>query len=204
MLAAAHSLWHVDSGSRAHKLPNLFLFEKYAEDRDPEAPSKTGNPLILRAGASDSEDDLAGIEDSHMSASALQTSANMPPRRRASTATSKRKAAPKTQKRQVLKDRTNIQADNDTEEVDEFEDDGGKSKPKRAKTLLRASRLQPGSLLCHLLSELHDMPRHHLSAARTVARLGRWWWGENDWRWGRHCWHCVWWRAACTAAPRSA
>ena len=98
------------------------------------APTKTSNPLILRAGASDSEDDLAGVEDSHMSASVLKTSTTMPPRQRASTAANKRKVAPKTQKRQALKDRTNVQAGSDVEEVDEFEDEGGKPKPKRAKT----------------------------------------------------------------------
>lgn len=107
------------------------------------APPKTSNPLILRAGASDSEDDLAGIEESHVNTSVLKTSTTMPPRRRASTAATKRKAAPKTQKRQALKDRTNIQAGSDVEEVDEFEEDGGKSKAKRAKTA--TTRKQPAA-----------------------------------------------------------
>jgi hypothetical protein len=96
--------------------------------------TKTNNPLILRAGASDSEDDLAGLEDSLANTSVLRASTTMPPRKQTSTAAAKRKAAPKTQKRQALKDRTNIQAGSDAEEVDDFEDDGGKPKAKRAKT----------------------------------------------------------------------
>ena len=98
------------------------------------APStKTNNPLILRAGASDSEDDLAGVEDSLANISVLKASTIMPPRKQGNTAAAKRKAAPKTQKRLALKDRTNIQAGSD-EEGDDFEDDGGKPKAKRAKT----------------------------------------------------------------------
>lgn len=102
------------------------------------APTTKVNKLVLREGASDSEDDLAGVEDSNANISALKVNnaKAMPVRRRASTTATatKRKAAPKTQKRQALKDRTNIQAGSDTEEVDNFEDGGGNPKAKRAKT----------------------------------------------------------------------
>ena len=105
--------------------------------------TKTNNPLILRAGTSDSEDDLAGVEDSLANTSVLKTSTTMPPRKQTNTAATKRKAAPKTQKRQALKDRTNIQAGSDTEDVDDLEEDGGKPKAKRAKTT--AARKQTGT-----------------------------------------------------------
>lgn len=94
-----------------------------------------------RAGADDSEDDLA--------TAALQSGAEnkrntkMPKAkstaRRASTGkpATKRKAAPKTT-RTALKDRTNLQEGNETEEVDEFDDDkmveAAKPKAKRTKT----------------------------------------------------------------------
>ena len=100
------------------------------------APNTKVNSLVLRAGASDSEDDLAGVEDSNANVSTLKlnNAKAMPARRRASTAATKRKAAPETQKRPALKDRTNIRAGSDTEEVDNFEEDGGNPKAKRAKT----------------------------------------------------------------------
>lgn len=55
--------------------------------------------------------------------------------RAATTTATKRKAAPKPQKRQALKDRTNIRTRSDTEETDDLADgDAEKPKPKRAKT----------------------------------------------------------------------
>lgn len=93
-----------------------------------------------RAGADDSEDDLAtaalqsGAENKRNTtkmpkakAAARRASAGKP--------ATKRKAAPKTT-RTALKDRTNLQEGNETEEVDEFDDDemGEAAKPKAKRT----------------------------------------------------------------------
>lgn len=102
------------------------------------APRSKAPTSLLQAGASDSEDDLVGAENERPNTTARagtksKSTSTMP--RRVSGAT-KRKAAPKTtQKRQALKDRTNVQAGSDTEEVDHF-DDGADApkKTKRAKT----------------------------------------------------------------------
>ena len=103
------------------------------------APKSKAQASLLQAGASDSEDDLAGAENRRpnnttaKANSKAKNTATMP--RRVSGAT-KRKAAPKaTNNRQALKDRTNVQAGSDTEEVDNFEDaDDAPKKTKRAKT----------------------------------------------------------------------
>lgn len=103
------------------------------------APKSKAQTSLLQAGASDSEDDLAGAENrrpQHTTSKAnskAKSTATMP--RRVSGAT-KRKAAPKTaQNRQALKDRTNVQGGSDTEEVDNFDDgDDAPKKTKRAKT----------------------------------------------------------------------
>lgn len=102
------------------------------------APKGKAQTSLLRAGASDSEDDLASAENRRPNTTAkvnnkAKSTATMP--RRVSGAT-KRKAAPKTtQNRQALKDRTNVQGGSDTEEVDNFADgDDAPKKTKRAKT----------------------------------------------------------------------
>lgn len=105
------------------------------------APKSKAQTSLLQAGASDSEDDLAGAENRRPNTTTTTAKANsrakskatMP--RRTSGAT-KRKAAPRTtQHRQALKDRTNMQGGSDTEEVDNFDDgDDAPKKTKRAKT----------------------------------------------------------------------
>ena len=111
------------------------------------APRTKLQNSLLEAGASDSEDDLAGAkagaENQRVHSSALKPSKAKTMPRRASTAATKRKAPAKAQNRQALKDRTNIQGGSDTEEVENFEDDGegGKPKAKRAKTT--TARKQP-------------------------------------------------------------
>lgn len=112
---------------------------------------------FLQGGASDSEDNVATakrraraqngrVTNSTLKESKLNTT--MPRRASPAQGPTKRKAPPKQQNRQALKDRTNLQAASDTEEVDNFEDDemdvgGGKPKAKRAKTT--TSRKQPTS-----------------------------------------------------------
>lgn len=102
------------------------------------APRTQIQNSLFEAGASDSEDDLAGVRagagNQRLNSSALKASKATTMPRRVSTAATKRKAPAKAQPRQALKDRTNIQAASDTEEVDDYETDGGKQKAKRAKT----------------------------------------------------------------------
>ncbi len=98
------------------------------------------NQYVVYAGASDSEDDLATANAKHKrnnTTTSKSKSTTAMPARRASTTATKRKAAPKAQSRQALKDRTNIQGGSDTEEVDAFDEDdmaAAKPKSKRAKT----------------------------------------------------------------------
>ncbi|KAK5167182.1 uncharacterized protein LTR77_007913 [Saxophila tyrrhenica] len=97
------------------------------------------NQYVVYAGASESEDDLATAnakqhKRNNNTSSKAKNASNMPARR-TSTAVTKRKAPAKTQNRQALKDRTNVQGGSDSEEADNFdEDDMAKPKAKRAKT----------------------------------------------------------------------
>ncbi|KAK3680806.1 hypothetical protein LTR37_021048 [Vermiconidia calcicola] len=104
------------------------------------APRSKVKDVEVEAGASESEDDLAPENKrANNTASRGSIAKTMP--RRTSTAATKRKAAPKAQGRPPLKDRTNVQAGSDTEEVDNFEDEnGGKPKAKRAKTTTTAKK----------------------------------------------------------------
>ena len=105
------------------------------------APLTKLHNSLLEAGASDSEDDLAtakgGAQNRRVNTQASRGNKSKMMPRGAGNAAAKRKAQPNPQNRQALKDRTNIQAPSDTEEVDNFEDDtdgdGGKLKAKRAK-----------------------------------------------------------------------
>ena len=99
------------------------------------------NHYVVYAGASESEDDLATTRR-QTSKTRTKTTTTMPARRTSSVA-AKRKAAPKPQSRQALKDRTNIQGGSDTEEVDNFDEDDmatAKPKTKRAKTAATKSQ----------------------------------------------------------------
>lgn len=118
------------------------------------APRTKTNNLLLEAGASESEDDLATakaasrrVASSKTSTSkAANTKARNMPARRASTTATKRKAAPKTQSRQALKDRTNIQhGGSDTEEVDNFDEDVESAKPKTKRAKTTTARKQPAA-----------------------------------------------------------
>ncbi|KAI5366298.1 Putative monopolin complex subunit Csm1/Pcs1, csm1/Pcs1 domain superfamily [Septoria linicola] len=92
----------------------------------------------IAAGADESEDDLLATTATKRSTTTKMPKAKAAVARRVSgskaTAT-KRKAAPR-QPRQALKDRTNLQDGNETEEVDEFDNEEAVAKPmaKRAKT----------------------------------------------------------------------
>lgn len=126
--------------------------------------------LVISAGASDSEDDLAGAAATkrRSNTSTNAKKGNNMPARRTSTAATKRKAPAKAQSRQALKDRTNIQGGSDTEEVDNFDDDEGKPKPKRAKTAntkksratattVRSKRVEPLSVIPETQQDPNDV-----------------------------------------------
>lgn len=89
-------------------------------------------------GASDSEDDLATKTTFTSGAStAAKLKAMAANGRRASTTATKRKAPAKSNNRQALKDRTNVQ---DRSDAEDSEDDGSKPKSKRAKTTTTAQK----------------------------------------------------------------
>ncbi|KAK4544116.1 hypothetical protein LTR36_004614 [Oleoguttula mirabilis] len=89
---------------------------------------------LLRAGASDSEDDLATAA---ANATCKVSKANSTMQKAATTKTAtKRKAAPKQTARQPLKDRTNVQSDGEEYEEEEV----AKPKAKRAKTTTAARK----------------------------------------------------------------
>jgi FtsZ-binding cell division protein ZapB len=102
------------------------------------APRSRVNQSVVEEGASGSEDDLATVGTQNRrknttAASKAKKTATMP-RGGNSTAT-KRKAAPKTQNRQALADKTNIQPASDNEDIDNDDDMAAeKPKAKRAKT----------------------------------------------------------------------
>ncbi|KAI7359687.1 hypothetical protein KC320_g295 [Hortaea werneckii] len=90
-------------------------------------------PSMSRAGASDSEDDLAGATaTANGTRKGTKSKAGMT-KSTAAKGAPKRKAAPKQNARQPLKDRTNVQSDNEGMDGAEAED-AQKPKAKRAKT----------------------------------------------------------------------
>lgn len=131
--------------------------------------------LVISAGASDSEDDLAGAaatKGRNNTAANAKKAQNMPARKASSTAT-KRKASTKTQNRQALKDRTNIQGGSDTEEVDNFDEDGGKPQAKRAKmattkTSRAATTASRSKRVAEPLSVIPETQQDHNDVSQSI------------------------------------
>ena len=115
------------------------------------APKSKAQTALARAGASDSEDDLAGMEHARPTAVAKAPKGKgrkkdaMPVRQEgaSTTATTKRKAPAKSQSRAALKDRTNVPSESDAEETERVEEDDTALKPKRAKTTKPARKPAP-------------------------------------------------------------
>ena len=112
----------------------------------PKSKAQTQTSL-LRAGASDSEDDLAGAENhrpNNTTAKANSKAKGTAAMTRRASGATKRKAAPKsTQNRQALKDRTNVQAGSGAEDEDDVED--GEDAPKKTKRAKTAPARKPAA-----------------------------------------------------------
>lgn len=128
------------------------------------APQTKIHNSVLEAGASESEDDLAtisvGAKEQHNNVSKMGGNKPQAMSRGTGAAATKRKAPAKAQSRQALKDRTNIQAGSETEEVDDFADD---VKAKRAK--VGAARNQTNS---HAAPKARGRPPKRTAAATTL------------------------------------